>query len=315
VNQAVFHDTGCACPIHDGKGRDPSGTSTISRRFAADVTRRFRALQTLVIQSLVRNDALGLKKPILGFDSKNPQPIVQVTRDRALDPNRYAFARSSEKVSGFMGWLREQERQGILGVMEGTQMEYAAETAWTNVYISAAYQKGINDAGRKLRAEGAKMAATWTENAFTRPIHADRAGLAFSRTFTELEGITDTMDQQISRVLAQGLSEGLNPMQIARNINNRIEKIGITRARMLARTEVINAHANATLNSFQEAGIEGVDVETELLITLGACEECEAIAEEGPYTLDEARGLIPAHPNCRCAWAPKVVNGTGIELV
>lgn len=312
---AVFHDTGCACAIHDGKGRDPTGTSTISKRFAADVTRRFRALQTLVIQSLVRNDALGLKKPILGFDSKNPQPIVQITRDRALDQNRYAFARSSEKVSGFMGWLREQERQGILGVMEGTQMEYAASTAWSNVYIQAAYMKGVKDAAVKLRAAGARVAASWVDNSLSRGLHADRTGLAYTRTFTELEGITDTMDQAISRVLAEGLSNGLNPMQIARNINNRIDKIGITRARMLARTEVINAHANATLNGFQEAGIEGVDVETELLITLGACEECEAIAEEGPYTLEEARGLIPAHPNCRCAWAPKVINGTGIELV
>ena len=34
------------------------------------------------------------------------------------------------------------------------------------------------------------------------------------------------------------------------------------------------------------------------------CDECEEIASEGPYNLDEARDLIPAHPNCRCAFVP-----------
>lgn len=34
------------------------------------------------------------------------------------------------------------------------------------------------------------------------------------------------------------------------------------------------------------------------------CPICEALAEDGPYTLDEARGLIPRHVNCRCALIP-----------
>jgi len=34
------------------------------------------------------------------------------------------------------------------------------------------------------------------------------------------------------------------------------------------------------------------------------CPRCEDIADSGPYTIDEARGLIPAHPSCRCAFDP-----------
>lgn len=34
------------------------------------------------------------------------------------------------------------------------------------------------------------------------------------------------------------------------------------------------------------------------------CPVCEEIADEGPYTIDAARGLIPAHPSCRCAFVP-----------
>ena len=34
------------------------------------------------------------------------------------------------------------------------------------------------------------------------------------------------------------------------------------------------------------------------------CQDCEDIAADGPYDLDQAKGLIPAHPNCRCAFIP-----------
>lgn len=34
------------------------------------------------------------------------------------------------------------------------------------------------------------------------------------------------------------------------------------------------------------------------------CPECEAISDGGPYTINKARKLIPAHPNCRCAFIP-----------
>jgi ADP-ribosyltransferase exoenzyme len=34
------------------------------------------------------------------------------------------------------------------------------------------------------------------------------------------------------------------------------------------------------------------------------CPICEGIAEDGPYDIDEARSLIPAHPWCRCAFVP-----------
>ena len=34
------------------------------------------------------------------------------------------------------------------------------------------------------------------------------------------------------------------------------------------------------------------------------CQDCQDISDNGPYDLDEARELLPAHPNCRCAVIP-----------
>lgn len=213
-----------------------------------------------------------------------------------------------------MTWLHEQEVANGLTVRPGATVRSSASNAWTSTYVESAYSRGLQSAASKLRGAGASVSGRWVEAAFRRPIHADRLGIAYTRTFSELKGITDAMDQQISRVLAEGLSRGAGPLDIARGIVDRVDKVGVTRARMLARTEVINAHSEASLNAYQEAGLSGVQVEAEWLTAAGACPVCVELAEK-TYTLEQARGKIPAHPNCRCAFAPLVRGGSGIELV
>jgi hypothetical protein len=39
------------------------------------------------------------------------------------------------------------------------------------------------------------------------------------------------------------------------------------------------------------------------------CEECLAASEDGPYTLDQAEGLVPLHPFCRCICPGTVIEG------
>jgi hypothetical protein len=34
------------------------------------------------------------------------------------------------------------------------------------------------------------------------------------------------------------------------------------------------------------------------------CPVCEQISEDGPYAINAARALIPAHPECRCTFVP-----------
>lgn len=302
------HTPGCTCGHHltdAGRRVDPTGTTSIRKSFEADLVRRFKRLRRLIVEAVGENDALGLA----------PKNRLQVRLgDQAPPRNAFSFARSDQKVQLFMEWLRAEQEQGILEIQPGANVESAASTAWSNIYIDSAYRKGIRDAGRKLSEGGATVAESWTESFFNRPIHADRVGLIYTRTYSDLKGITEVMDNQISRILAEGIANGQGPMQMAREMANRVDKIGITRARVIARTETIRAHADATLNAYTEAGIEGVEIEAEILLGSNPCELCEQMRADGPYTIQEARGLIPRHPNCVCAYNPKVVNGTGIEL-
>ena len=78
-------------------------------------------------------------------------------------------------------------------------------------------------------------------------------------------------------------------------------------------TQGIHAHSEGQLDSFEKLGVEEVGVMAEW-ITAGddrVCERC-AVLEGAVLKVKEARGLIPRHPNCRCAWLPANV-GEGVK--
>lgn len=305
----------CSCGGHRGgfvadratpRRVDPTGTTNVRRRWEQELVRRFKRVRSLAWEALVKLDVLGLGRQTAERSIASSTFVRAFKKDGAvLDaqpaPGAFAFGSSQDKLSAFMDWLYEMQRQEILGVSLGTPLSTAASDLWANVYVDAAYKKGMKDAAGNAGIGGEISAS------FALPIHADKVGLIYSRVYRDLEGITDLMDAQISRVLAAGLAEGRGPMEIARELAKQVDNIGIVRARTLARTEVIRAHAEGSLNMYEEAQLLGVTVESEFATAEddSVCPVCEDL-QGRVFTLDEARGVIPVHPNCRCAFIPVV---------
>lgn len=283
---------------------DPTRTTTLRQKMLTDVTRRFKALVQEINKIVIDDDCFGL---------------VQMSHQLQFNAeNQFKFARSADKVKGFMDWLQEMEKQKILTVVtKPGRIGNAVDEAWTDVYIDSAYQQGIRRAGQEMKKGGMDIPIPAgmpgrdpVALAFSSPTHADRVGLIYTRVFNELKGITNAMDQQISSILAQGLAEGRGPKQIAGFINDRVEKIGLVRARTLARTEIIRAHHMASIQEYRNAGLVGVSVKSEWLTAgFNVCPVCLKLAQGGDigngiYSLDKIEGMIPAHPSCRCAALP-----------
>ena len=271
---------------------DPTGTERIRARYERDMIRRFRRLRTLIRQAIIKDNVFGLRTGDQAFGER-------------LNPGAFEFTRSDSKVAEFDIWLRERVDAGILEVKEGVPLKVSAQEGWQNKYIDTARRKGTRDA--IIEARGERPSDADVQAVLLAPTHVERAGLAYTRNLEGLKGITAVMSKQIRGVLAEGLAEGEGPRVIARNITDRVNKVGITRARTLARTEVIASHADATLTTFEGEGIEGVRNEAEFQ-TAGdgrVCVECAAL-EGNVYLLEEARGIIPVHPNCRCRWLPVI---------
>lgn len=269
---------------------DPTKTIVLRRQYEAETTRRFRALRNIVMDFVKDQDALGLR----------------------TNAPRFEFVNSPNKVAPFIKWLRSQSDFVIL---DGVNIGNASQRSWQNVYISSAYQRGISSAAGNLRGAGAEVRDEYISSAFFQPVHAERAGLIYTRAFSDLEGITSTMSTRMGRSLARGIIEGRGVNAIARQLADDVTSIGLTRARVIARTEVINAHAEASLTTYEQAGVEGVNVLSEFA-TAGdsaVCPRCEQL-EGRTFTVAEARGIIPVHPNCRCAWLPVITDAKGMRL-
>ena len=200
-----------------------------------------------------------------------------------------------------MEWLNSQVEKHILEIREFQQIGRAVNEAWTNKYITASYTKGLGKARGQMRNMGIPVTPDELEGGLTavmnKPVHLDRLGMLFTRTFTSLRNITAEMDTQISTILAQGLADGMNPRSLARMLNHAISGKGSTlglpiwyinpktgarvdyfmpperRATILARTEIIRAHAEAQLQEFENWGVAGVTVQAEW-ITAGDNRVC-----------------------------------------
>lgn len=276
---------------------DPTRTKTLRRAFVAKMRKRFRWLRGIIRTAVENNDVFGLKQNV---DFSN-LPIPP--------EGSYDFPRDDRKVDVFMKWLKEQEDRGILDISAGLTRETATRTEWANIYIDSAYKQGMRRAQSELMAAGYNVAEPTDELisfAFGQKTHADAVGLLYTRVFQELSGITSAMDQQISRVLAEGLSAGKPPHQMAKDMTDVVDGIQRKRAEVLARTEVIRAHHRATINMYRQAQVTGVKVRAEWSTAgdLRVCPICEEMSDQGPYSLDEIEFMIPAHPQCRCVALP-----------
>ena len=315
---ACNHTLGILAANNNHRRTDPTNTMVLRAKFVDQMRQRFHKLSADMKTSIIDNDAFGIV-PRDDFTSHIMPTILQ-----PLPPKIYEFLRTPEKVDEFMGWLAAQEKAGILETELRPTARFGAgvaEVAWSNKFIQTAYQKGIRAGRQKLKNAGKtitvdQLSPGAINTAFNQPFHADRVGLLYSRTFDNLKTVTSVMDTEIRRKLADGLSSGLargiaegkNPKAIGRelfkSLNSSVEHVGLYRATLIARTEVIRAHHVANIAEFRQAGVEGVEVEVEWMTAgFGVCPICADFAGDA-FTLDQIEPMIPRHPQCRCTVLP-----------
>lgn len=276
---------------------DPTRTSLIRKAFIVEVNRRYGKLQKAVRNFIVELDALGLG------DRKSFITMAQ--------PREYEFRTDAGKVQAFNDWFDQQVKVDILAPSPGTPLDQP----WSTKYVESAYRRGQLNAYLASKQAGlaeelgigAQSQEQFLRSAFGQPETLSKVQLLGTRAFEGMKGLNATMKTELNRILAQGIADGRGPNDLAKEMTGRIGSLTRSRARTIARTEVIHAHAEGQLDAYEDLGVKELGVKAEWS-TAGddrVCSRCGA--NEGEvFDMEEARGMIPLHPNCRCSWIPHV---------
>jgi len=265
--------------------RDPTKTLSLRRKATAEINRRFNRLKLAI------NDAFN---------------------DGGLVTNG-AFARVGQfnglgdaaKVVAFDAYFGQQVEKEILRIGTLDAVAVNAENHWLNKHIGEGYRRGAVKA--RLAGERGIPSLTKLPNfsPFANPAHVKRAELIYIKSYSDLEGVTQVMSKQVSRVLSDGILKGQNPKKVAKAMTERVDKIGKVRARLIARTEIVESHSTASIVEAQQLEKDtGVTINMKWISAGDSRVRDDHVERNGKtYTKDEAAGLI-GEPNCRCAITP-----------
>ena len=271
---------------------DPTRTGMIRRAFEAEIFKRFRRLKGEILHLVDKSDAFDLRK-----------------KSTKIFNAKFGFESDTRKIDEFGKWFQQKIDTGVMGGSAGN--------SWSDKYIADGYEKGAGRAFTDVRkpALASKNGSVsdffngsrneFLRSSFGAPETIEKLNGLISRTFMDLKGATNVMADQVRRELADGLVRGQGPRDIARRMTNRVDKIGRTRATIIARTEIIRAHSEGQLDAMDKLGVEEVGVMVEWS-TAGddrVCQLCLPL-EAVVMKIAEARGIIPRHPQCRCTWIP-----------
>lgn len=228
----------------------------------------------------------------------------------------YEYANDPVSALRFMAWLQLQIQAVVIG------NDATAANNWQNQYIDQAYERGIKRTQADIKRLGidanmlrgvtvADIVGTATASlgvgTATGPIHQEAIRTLYLRSYSDLQGITDEMAKQIRRTLVESIEQGKGINDIAEAINDRVDKIGLTRSKLLARTETARAYNVSAIAEFETvAENAGIEPLYEWVTTIDGRERPEHKDRDGKvYTRDEAMRLI-GEPNCRCALKPYI---------
>lgn len=220
------------------------------------------------------------------------------------------FRAAPEKVALFRQWLQRQINLKILETRTTSGLP-SVKKPWLAPRIISAYKKGVArayaDARKRDPYAGPEIdrarEAQHLEAVLS--VQTSKIELLYTRAYEDLAGMTADMAAKLGRFLATGLINGDSPHAIARKMAGQIAGLSLRRARLIARTEIVHAHAEGTLDGLAALGVKAVGALVEFT-TAGdtrVCPKCKHL-EGRRFTIEAARGRIPVHPLCRCAWVP-----------
>ncbi|MEI9697309.1 phage minor head protein [Moellerella wisconsensis] len=219
------------------------------------------------------------------------EPVVNKKYQFDLDPNYLSII------------LRDGELMVDEVLLQGGEFN----NFFFNEYVSTAYERGTAQEYANLSQQSTAYAATQQSVAtilLSEPYQL-RMALVRARVFEEMKGLSAQVKADMARILTDGIARGLNPREVARNLNEQ-SGIEIRRANRVARTEITTALRRARMDEADEAS-EVLNLETRQvhISALSPTTRPNHAARHGKiFTTDEQRDWWARDGNsinCKCS--------------
>jgi 8-oxo-dGTP pyrophosphatase MutT (NUDIX family) len=274
-------------------GKDPTKTYYLRARMRSESDQRWQHLARTVREALIDQDIIGLRGV-----SRLPH---------------------GDKAQGFASWLDQELRQKVLGI----------DGRWVRPYI------------RNAAEIAQRHAHQYTPTGQHDPLRTEQME---NMAVRELQGIVAAAQQQITRVVTEAMMKNASPTAAANAVagviytmrhrtcamdewmiarthatttlsifrNAGVQRVGIIPERKRRREQSHDHMFDAPQRRGPGSRTRGKTPSPSTIRRIekaqagdnDVCIVCEDISDEGPYDLDEAEDLIPAHPWCRCAFVP-----------
>lgn len=212
--------TTCTCCVGDKRVVlvDPTNTGKLRAKFRMMMGQRWNQLRVMTREMLVGRDLLALKSG----------GLMQV--------HAPAITGAGSKIDVFQRWF-DLALDGAILQKDGS---------WMRKFLNEGYRSGVSFGQSQAKT-------TMTHNLSG---HREEALQSLARV--ELQGIMEAVSQQAIRAVSQGLLTNQKPMQVTRAVLNVIETIGRNRSNAMIELLTIRAHAEASLDIYEAAGLKSV---------------------------------------------------------
>ncbi|MEY0006128.1 MULTISPECIES: phage minor head protein [Providencia] len=262
--------------IRAGTKADPTAVDKLERGAMKAFAKRIKKVSQGYIQLLNRIPS---------------EPVVNKKYQFDLDPNYLSII------------LRDGELMVDEVLLQGGEFN----NFFFNEYVSTAYERGTAQEYANLAQQSTAYAATQQSVAtilLSEPYQL-RMALVRARVFEEMKGLSAQVKADMARILTDGIARGLNPREVARNLNEQ-SGIEIRRANRVARTEITTALRRARMDEADEAS-EVLNLETRQvhISALSPTTRLNHASRHGKiFTTDEQRDWWARDGNsinCKCS--------------
>lgn len=298
------------------KSFDPTRTKTLRSSFERRLRRHVNTLATDMRQWFENPENWLLSDSNYEDDELDALTLELLTAN-AGRRSKWSFVPVKQVLAAFTKWLNKRisstdpeqaqiyvDSDGFVGRAYEAGDEQAVEKQMPE---SAGSQlvKGVQDEIVKSIMDSATDRAASVITSFRPGTFLDRLKILRSQARNQITGLGQRVKSVAINHITEGMIAGSGPREIARAIYQSVRKISKKDATRIARTEIIRAHAEGTLDRFEAMGVKHVGVNVEWVATRlqdgsfekRVCPRCRAMAGI-VVPIERAHGMIPVHPNC-----------------